>query len=148
VGDAKGPKYSPEGIVDAQFSMPFGAAIAILDRSAGLNEFTEDKMRSPEIRRLMGRVVLVKDARIEKNFPAEWRSRVVVYLQNGEHYENYVRFPKGDPENPLSWDELAAKFRSLAGGVIQAYQCGQIESRVRALGESSELRPIWGLTAT
>lgn len=148
VAEPKDRKYKPEGIVDAQFSMPFGAAIAILDKSAGLEEFTEEKIRSADVRRLMSRVVLVKDARIEKNFPAEWRSRVVVYLQNGEHYENYVRYPKGDPENPLSWDELAAKFRSLAGGVLPAYPCGQIESRVRALNESSELRPIWALAAT
>ena len=147
VAEPKDRKYRPEGIVDAQFSMPFGAAVAILDRSAGMDAFTEDKMRSAEVRRLMSRVVLVKDARIEKNFPAEWRSRVVVYLENGEHYENYVRYPKGDPENPLSWDELAAKFRALAGGVLPAYQCSQIESRVRALNESSELRPIWGFSA-
>ena len=146
VAEPKDRKFTPESIVDAQFSMPFGAAVAVLDKSAGLEQFAEEKMRSPEVRRLMGRVVLVKDARIEKNFPTEWRSRVVVYLANGERYENFVRFPKGDPENPLSWDELAAKFRSLAGGVLPAYQCTQIESRVRALSNAGDLRPIWALT--
>lgn len=145
VAEPKARKYSPEGIVDAQFSMPFGAAVAILDRSAGLSEFTEEKIHSKDVNRLIGRVVLVKDERIEKNFPAEWRSRVVVYLEDGEHYENYVRYPKGDPENPLSWDELAAKFRSLAGGQVPAYELSQIESRVRALSESSDLRAIWAL---
>ena len=136
VAEPRARKYRPEGIVDAQFSMPFGAAVAIRDRSAGLNEFTEKAMRSDDLRKLMDRVVLVKDAHIEENFPDEWNSRVTVHLQNGEQYENYVRYPKGDPENPLTWDELAAKFRSLAGEI-------NIVDFVRALGDSSDLRSAW-----
>jgi 2-methylcitrate dehydratase PrpD len=143
VAEPKARKYKPEGIVDAQFSMPFGAAVAILDRAAGLDEFTEEKMRSAEVHRLMHRVVLLKDESIEKNFPAEWSSRVVVRLEDGEQYENYVRYPKGDPENPLSWDKLAAKFRLLADGVIPSNHVTEIESRIRALDESTDLRAIW-----
>jgi 2-methylcitrate dehydratase PrpD len=143
VAEPKARKYKPEGIVDAQFSMPFGAAVAILDRAAGLDEFTEERMRSTEVQRLMSRVQLLKDESIEKNFPAEWSSRVVVRLEDGEQYENYVRYPKGDPENPLSWDELAAKFRLLADGVIPSNHVTEIESRIRALDESTDLRAIW-----
>ena len=143
VCEPRGRKYKPESIVDAQFSMPFGAAVAMLYRAAGLDQFTEENLKSPEIRRMMGKVVLIKDVRIEKNFPAEWRSRVVVYLSNGQHYENYVRHPKGDPENPLSWEELLAKFRSLAAPVLPVDFCRQIETRVRELEHSSDLRDIW-----
>src|SRR5439155_15778948 len=34
-------KYEPRSIVDAQFSMPFGAAVALLRGRAGLGEYTE-----------------------------------------------------------------------------------------------------------
>jgi 2-methylcitrate dehydratase PrpD len=64
----------------------------------------------------MNKVVLVKDPRIEATFPQEWPASVAIELEDGERYEKFVRFPKGDPENPLSWDEMAAKFRALAGG--------------------------------
>jgi 2-methylcitrate dehydratase PrpD len=145
VCEPRGRKYKPETMVDAQFSMPFGAAIAIQYRAAGLDQFTEENLKSVDIRRLMGRVVLTKDIRIEKNFPAEWRSRVVVYLSNGEHYENYVRHPKGDPENPLTWDELIAKYRALTKPVLPPEKCEQIETAVRGLSQSSVLQRIWSL---
>ena len=47
-------------------------------------------------------------------FPREWPARVAIELETGERYEDSVRYPKGDPENPLTCEEMAAKFRSLA----------------------------------
>ena len=140
-------KYSPINIVDAQFSMPFGAAVALFYRKASLDQFTEENFRSPQICDLMSKVVLTKDARIEESFPKEWPARVEVHLTNGERFEKYVRVPKGDPENPLSWAELSAKFSSLAGRVISQEASEQIVNSVREMSASSNLRDIWKLTA-
>jgi 2-methylcitrate dehydratase PrpD len=126
VAEPRAKKYNPESVVDAQFSMPFGAAVAAMDGAAGLDQFTVEKARSPKIRKLMGKVALVKDPRIEENFPKEWPAHVVIELDNGQRYEKSIRYPKGDPENPLTWGEMTAKFRSLAGSVISAERCDQI----------------------
>jgi 2-methylcitrate dehydratase PrpD len=66
-------KYSPANIVDAQFSMPYGPAVALTDRAAGLDQFTGESFHSPQIKSLMGKVVLQKDQRIEKTFPRNGR---------------------------------------------------------------------------
>ena len=95
--------------------MPFGAAVAAIDGAAGLDQFTLEKMRSPKIRELMNKVVLVKDPRIEATFPQEWPAHVAIELEDDQRFEKFIRYPKGDPENPLSWDELAAKFQVLTG---------------------------------
>jgi 2-methylcitrate dehydratase PrpD len=108
-------KYRPETVVDTQFSMPFGAAVAALDGVAGLDQFTVEKARSPKVRELMDKVALVRDPAIEETFPREWPARVSIELSHGPCYEKFIRFPKGDPENPLSWEELAAKFQALTG---------------------------------
>ena len=126
VADPRDKKYNPESVVDAQFSMPFGAAVAAIEDAAGLDQFTLEKTRSPKIRDLMGKVVLVKDERIEETFPKEWPARVVILLDSGQRYEKFIRYPKGDPENPLTWDEMTAKFRSLAGAVLSAERCDEI----------------------
>jgi 2-methylcitrate dehydratase PrpD len=123
-------KYAPASVVDAQFSMPFGAAVAIVHRAAGLDQFTLDQVRSPEVRKLMEKVALVRDARLEQTYPREWPARVWIRTRNGETHEKFVRYPKGDPENPLSWDEMAAKFRALAGPVLGAERCSQIIERL------------------
>jgi len=126
VAEPQGKKYNPASVVDAQFSMPFGAAVAAMDGAAGLDQFTLEKIGSRVIREMMAKVVLTKDQRLEANFPQEWPARVVIELENGQRHEKFVRFPKGDPENPLSWDEMTAKFRSLAEPVLSATRCNDI----------------------
>ncbi len=126
VAEPRAKKYNPESVVDAQFSMPFGAAVAAIDGAAGLAQFTVEKARSPRVRDLMNKVVMVKDPRIEETFPKEWPARVSIELENGQTFEKFVRYPKGDPENPLSWDEMAAKFRALAGAVLTPERCNEI----------------------
>jgi 2-methylcitrate dehydratase PrpD len=130
VAEPRARKYSPESVVDTQFSMPFGAAVAAIDGIAGLEQFTLEKARSPKIRELMNKIALVKDPRIEENFPKEWATRVTIEVENGQRWEKFVRYPKGDPENPLTWDEMAAKFRTLAGTVLSAERCDEIIAAV------------------
>jgi 2-methylcitrate dehydratase PrpD len=133
-------KYHPESAVDTQFSMPFGAAVAALYGTAGLDQFTPELARAAEVRHMMGKVVLMKDARLEETFPREWPAGVVIVLEDGRRFEKFVRYPKGDPENPLSWEEMAAKFRSLAGGAIPSERCERIIEQI-ASSDASSLNP-------
>lgn len=126
VCEPRAQKYNPESVVDAQFSMPFGAAVAVLHGAAGLDQFTLEQVRSPSVAKVIGKVTLVKDQRIEQTFPREWPARVTIQLWNGQTYEKFVRYPKGDPENPLSWSEMADKFRALAGRVLPPERCERI----------------------
>ncbi len=126
VAEPRVKKYNPESVVDAQFSMPFGAAVAAIDGAAGLAQFTAEKARAPRVRELMNNVVMVKDPRIEETFPQEWPARISIELESGQRFEKLVRYPKGDPENPLSWDEMAAKFRALAGALLTPERSDEI----------------------
>jgi 2-methylcitrate dehydratase PrpD len=141
-------KYAPSNSVDAQFSMPFGAAVALTFRMANLEQFAPYNFNSPQLRRLMSKVIMTKDVRIERNFPAEWPALVQVHLTNGQRFEKLVRFPKGDPENPLNWAELTAKFCALSESVISKSRCEQISNAIRELNSSSVLRDIWKLAAS
>jgi len=132
VAEPAAQKYNPETVVDAQFSMPFGAAAAAIEGAAGLDQFRLEKVRSPHMRDFMKKVVLLKDRRIEATFPAEWPAHVVIELENGQRFEKFVRYPKGDPENPLTWDEMCNKFRSLTGAVLSDDRCDEIIAAISA----------------
>lgn len=123
-------KYHPESVVDAQFSMPFGAAIAVLCGAAGLDQFTLTQIRSPRVQSMMRLVALEKDQRLEETFPREWPARLVIHLTNGARHEKFVRYPKGDPENPLTWQEMTAKFQWLAGSVFPPDRCSRIADQI------------------
>jgi 2-methylcitrate dehydratase PrpD len=148
VCEPRARKYSPLNIVDAQFSMPYGAAVALKHRQAGLDQFAVDGPPPSQIKRLMGKVVLQTDRRIESKFPVEWPAIVTVCLASGKKFSKRVRFPKGDPENPLTWDELAVKFASLAMRALPPKQCDQIISAVTRMKPSSSLAAIWKLAGT
>lgn len=130
-------KRHPQSVVDAQFSMPFGAAVAALRGAAGLDQFTLEQIFSSEVQAMMQKVTVVRDARIEETYPREWPARAAIETTEGARHERFVRYPKGDPENPLTWDELAAKFRALAGAVLPPEVCEEIIARVRSLDDPS-----------
>ena len=124
-------KYNPKSVVDAQFSMPFGAAVAAVEGAAGLDQFTLKYIHAPAVHALMQKVKLVEDAEIERTYPREWPARVVIETESEEKHERFVRSPKGDPENPLTWDEMAAKFLALCKPVLPMHQCAEILQQVR-----------------
>ena len=137
VAEPRVQKYAPQSIVDAQFSMPFGAAVAALYGAAGLDQFTLKNIGSAAVHKMMGKVVLMKDARLETTFPKEWPARVTIETSGGARVERFVRYPKGDPENPLTWEEMALKFRSLAGAVLSADRCDAVIQQLASANPGS-----------
>lgn len=126
-------KYTPQSVVDAQFSMPFGAAVAVLYRKAGLGEFRLSKIRSEEVKRMMRRVECVTDPDLEKTFPRQWCATAEIITKDGQRYFTKVEYCKGDPENPLSWDELIDKFHDLSHGLMPKSQRLKIIDQVKNL---------------
>ncbi len=126
-------KYDPQSVVDAQFSMPFGAALALVHGRAGLNEYSEAGLHDPRVRDLLRKVIMTRDPALETNFPREWPSRATVEMNSGDRYTASVRHPLGDPANMLTWEALGEKFRSLGG-------TAELERVVREFTDLSELR--------
>jgi 2-methylcitrate dehydratase PrpD len=133
VADPPELKANPQSVVDAQFSMPFGAAVALCNGNAFLNQYCLENVNSEDIRALMKRVLCVRDEAIEKDFPRKWPASVAIVTKDGRTCRCRLDHPKGDPENPLTWDEIIAKFNSLAGDVVDSQRCKAIVARVRAI---------------
>lgn len=113
VVDPPQQKLNPRSMVDAQFSMPYGAAVAVIHRRAFIDEYHTKHLDDPAVKELMKKVECFKDPELDKEYPARWPSKVEIETEAGEKYSVKVDFPKGDPENPLTWGELAVKFKSL-----------------------------------
>jgi 2-methylcitrate dehydratase PrpD len=140
VVEPRAQKYHPKSIVEAQFSMPYGAAVAVIDRAAGLDQFSEARLQSKDVRQFLGKVVMIKRLDLEENFPKEWPAIVTIHLEDGRSFEKLIRHPRGDPQNPLTWTELIAKFRSLAGAVLPSDHCDKVATQVVA-GDSPATLP-------
>jgi 2-methylcitrate dehydratase PrpD len=99
----------------SKFSLQFCSALAILKGSANLDDFNEFILNDSEIRKLLKKVIVVLDPQINDNYPQQWGAAVEVNLKNGETIKKQTDFPKGDPENAVTSDELLEKFMNLTG---------------------------------
>ena len=136
-------KLNPKTIVDAQFSMPFGAAVAILYGKASLEEYTLEKMRSPEVQKVMARIHCVTFEELDKEYPRKWPALVTIKTVAGKEFLAKVDYPKGDPENPLSPDEWIQKFIDLTEPVFSAEKRKYLVEKVLALEKEDSLGDIF-----
>ncbi len=146
VGDPIEIKKTPQNIVDAQFSLPYAAAIAIINRRAFLDDYKEELIFSENVRELMKKVSCERDPELEKVFPRKWPCVVEIKTKDGVSYEKRIDYPKGDPENPLTMEELIQKFKSLTGKMESEYQDEFIEE-VLNLERVSNINTITGYLA-
>ncbi len=140
-------KRNPQSVTGAQFSMPFGAAIALIYRRASLDEYTEENLHLPEVKRLMSVTQCVQDPALELNFPSQWPAWAEVEIKDGRVLKTRLEHPKGDPYNPLSWDELKDKFRLLTQSVISTETQEAIIRTVEQLEDLEDVRELGQLTA-
>ena len=140
VAEPEEQKSDPKSVVDAQFSMPFGAAVAILYGKATLDEYTLERINSARVKELMGKICCVKDPELEKEFPKKWPASVTLLTKEGKTYSTRIDFPKGDPENPLTWDELIDKFRNLVSPVFFEVKQNEIIERIRSLEKEADVK--------
>lgn len=138
-------KYNPQSIVDAQFSMPFGAAVTILYGKASLDEYTEKVVKSEKVKTMMKKIKFIKDPKLDRLFPKQWPASVFIKTNDGKEYETFIEYPKGDPENPLTWDELVGKFNDITKVVFNSERQDKILNKVKNMDRAEELTNLYEL---
>jgi 2-methylcitrate dehydratase len=111
-------KYDPHTKETADHSLPYVIAAALVDRQVTPAQFEISKIMDPMIRAQLRKVEVVADPEIEKVFPALQRVRVTIRTTDGRSFTEQLDYPKGDPRNPLTDQEIEEKFSALADGVL------------------------------
>ena len=97
--------------------------------------FESPLWRSPQTANLV-------NPEIEKAFPQKWPAEVEITTKQGEKYRVRLDYPKGDPENPFSWDEIIEKFMHLAVDVFPEDKCRAIIQRVRSIEVEPDVKAL------
>jgi 2-methylcitrate dehydratase PrpD len=126
-------------MIAAQFSIPFVAAAAIMDRALGTEQFLERRLHDRDILDLARKVRVNADAAFDARYPEVTPTRVEIVLRNGEVLKSQVDMPKGDPRTPMSQDELLAKFDHLAGLALGAQHVEYIKDFIMHLERHDDL---------
>lgn len=108
----------PQTALEAKFSMQFCLAIALLEGEVTLRQFQDAKVREPGVRRLMERVCFVHPPGVVGLKGLRHPEAVTLKLKGGRTYSREVLHARGAPENPMSREELVAKYRDCAGRAL------------------------------
>jgi 2-methylcitrate dehydratase PrpD len=118
---------------EAQYSLPFPVAAALVFGDIGPAEVSAPKLADPRVARLQRVMTLTEDAEFSRRFPAERWARVRIALGDGRTLASEPARARGNPENPLADDELGRKYFAYADPVLGAARAARIEQAVRAL---------------
>jgi 2-methylcitrate dehydratase PrpD len=132
---------TPETVMAAQYSLPYCLAAALHCGQVGPAAFSETMLHDPQLR--------ATAERVRTTFPPEmdraevFSGRVTVRLKDGQTHSMMVPYPKGDPHNPLSSQELDDKFNRLASTHLATHQVDHLASVCERL---ATLTDVTGLT--
>ncbi len=126
-------KWRPRTRETADHSLPYCTAVALVDGTVSAEQFTPRRLADPALLDLVARTRVVEDPRLSAGYPAGTPNRVTVTLDDGTKLESEVAFPPGHARNPLTDDQLAAKFHGLARPVLGSSRADEIWNRVANL---------------
>ena len=132
-----------EGINSAKMSIPYSIAVALCTGKAGMEEFSDERVKDPAVLAVAQRVRVDSDADLSALCPQK-RVAIVKVTTSSGIFDERVEYPKGEPENPMTEDELKTKFIGLASfGGLTEESCHAVIDEV--FKENMDLNRIFSL---
>ena len=125
---------APKSAFGAKQSMHFSVALALKEGRGDLDLYTDAVVADPIIRALQERITVTGDPSMQ--YIEAMPARVTVTTKAGRSLTVRVDTPKGRPSNPMQWDDLANKFKMLAGPFLAVQRQQEV---VRSLADLDNL---------
>jgi 2-methylcitrate dehydratase PrpD len=132
---------APATTEQAQYSLPFPVAAALVHRRIGAKEISAASLRHPDVLRLSQGMTLSRDAEYDALFPAERWARIVLILKDGRRLASPPAVARGSAENPLTGEEISEKFHAQCAPVLGTERSAALASLVDGLPDT-DLRAL------
>jgi 2-methylcitrate dehydratase PrpD len=137
--------HRPRTELQAKFSMEFCMAILLLERKGGLNEFTDEVVNRPDVQAMIRKVEFGVHPEAEAAGYDKMTTIIGIELADGRRLGGRADFGKGSPANPMSYDEVADKFRECAR--FSRWPRQKAEEVIGVVRELEAVRDVRALTA-
>jgi len=131
--------HRPQTGLEGKFSMEYCVAAAALDGAIAFRTFEDHAVLRPEAQDLLRRVEIQYAPRDDA---AQRAARVSIRLRDGSERSAEVMVEHGSASDPLSWDELAAKYRDCAARVLPPSQVEASYNLVANLDSLTQIRDL------
>ncbi len=123
-------KYHPESRETADHSLPYCIAVALVDHKITTQSFSEEKLKDERIFEVINKIKGEASEEFEKMFPAKQPSRVTIKTKDGKEYSEYLEYPKGDPREPMTTEDIENKFNALSDGLLSSEKQKEIKEMI------------------
>jgi 2-methylcitrate dehydratase PrpD len=138
-------KVAPRTEYEAKFSLQYSTAAMLVHGRVGVSSYTDDAIRDPRVLELARKVRY--ETKDYDTYPAAFPGGVRIRTKDGRALEADFPYQRGGPENPMTADEVRAKFRENASLALGDEAVVALEEGVLALEERDELGPLFALLA-
>ncbi|MGQ0750187.1 MAG: MmgE/PrpD family protein [Betaproteobacteria bacterium] len=140
--------HRPKTELQAKFSMEFCMAILLLERKAGLAQFTDQVINRRDVQRMIERIDFSVHPEAETAGYEKMTTIIDIELNDGRTISGRADFGKGSPVNPMSDAELTDKFRECAAwGKLPGAQAEKVIDMVYGLEKLKSIRELMRLLA-
>jgi 2-methylcitrate dehydratase PrpD len=140
--------HRPRTELNAKFSMEFCMAILLLERQAGLAEFTDEVVNRPDVQAMIERVEFGVHPDAEAAGYDKMTTIIDIEMEDGRTLSGRADFGKGSPSNPMTDAELETKFLECAAwGGLAPDTAREVAERVGHLEDLVDVRELTALLA-
>ena len=143
-GGEEGNKQQVQTKEEADHSLPYMVAVALLDGDVGPAQYLPERIMREDVQQLLRRVSIQADEALSQRFPTEMPCRIQINLKDGRALSIEKRDYEGFYRRPLSWEQAVAKFARLAAPATDAAQRAAIVETVTHL-ETKGVEQLTGL---
>lgn len=128
---------------EAQVSLPYSVAVALTDGQALFPQYNNARLKEPVLKKLSEMVRIT----VDESLPRGVSCLMTLEMDDGTTYRAQVDYPKGSIQNPMSDDELRAKFDSLATPVLGGARAAQVAEQVADIEACRDVGALMRLLA-
>ncbi|MFC7009843.1 MmgE/PrpD family protein [Halalkalicoccus salilacus] len=118
----------------ADHSLPYTMAALALDGELSHQQYKLERIRSNDVQNLLKRVTIMEDPELTERYESgEMPAIIRITTSDSTVHEIEKPYFEGHPARPMSWDQLAEKFASMAGDIYSIDEQQRIIDTVRNL---------------
>ncbi len=121
----------------AQYSLLFPVAAAVVRGDLSAEDIMSPAVCDSQILQLSDSVGLYESDTYNDRFPSERWAHVVFHLRDGRTLQSEPHIARGNPENPLSDEELKAKYQHLTEPLLGQKDCDELYDLTMGLDRPS-----------
>ena len=141
--EPRADKLRPQNAYAARFSLPYAVAVVLLLGRAGIDEFSEERIRDAQVLALAARTRYVVDESLP--FPQAFPGWVKLTLRDGRQVEQRMDASRGSREHPMSEAELFEKFAANVSRRLPAKKAKAIWHAGSGLERLADIRELTAL---